>query len=136
VEEVTRRLVNAARELLRVLGRSDFPPNYKFRVFHYAQNWNQFVEHLERLAAITYHKPPRNIDRVKRDCAKLAYLLIDKCTNEKPTGTQGGLFRTVAGLLHQFACPSQDGKIVDLKTACDEVLRRARAGGKIETDLS
>jgi hypothetical protein len=136
VEEITDELVNAARELLRVLGRSDFPPNYVFRVFGYVDNWNQFIEYLERLAGITYRKPPRNINRVKRDCAKVAYLLIIKCTNTKPSSTPGGLLRTVAGLLHQFACPTADGEIVDLKTACDAVCNRARAGIKIEADLS
>jgi hypothetical protein len=129
---VTKELVNAARELLRVLGHSALPPNYMFRVFGTMQNRNQFIEHLERMAAITYRKPPRNIDRVKRDCANHAYLLITMCTTEVPTGTQGGTFRTVAGLLHQYTCPTADGKIVDLKTACDQVLKRVKSGQDLE----
>jgi hypothetical protein len=132
VDEVTKELVNAARELLRVLGHSALPPNYMFRVFGTMQNRNQFIEHLERMAAITHRKPPRNIDRVKRDCANHAYLLITMCTTEVPTGTQGGTFRTVAGLLHQYTCPTADGKIVDLKTACDQVLKRVKSGQDLE----
>jgi hypothetical protein len=71
--------------------------------------------------------------KTKRACANLAYLPITNCTTQKPTGTAGGLLRTVAGLLHQFACPTQDGEIVDLKTGCDEVLRRVKAGADIES---
>jgi hypothetical protein len=134
VEEITRDLVKAADKLLSLLKRSDFPPKYQARVFHNSGNWNQFVGHLKQLAAITYKKPPRNTDWVKRDCAKLAYLLIIECTNEKPTGTLGGLFQTVAGLLHQFSCPTQDEKIADLKTACDGVLGRVKAGGNIDNE--
>ena len=33
VDQVTKELVSAARELLRVLGHSALPPNYMFRVF-------------------------------------------------------------------------------------------------------
>jgi len=131
VDEVTRELVAAARRLLRVLDRSDLPPNYRFRVFGTTQTWNQFIEHLERLEAITYRKPPRNIDRVKHDCANYAYLLITMCTTEVPTGTAGGLFRTVTNLLYQFAYPTKD-EIMDLKTACDKVLKRIKAGQDLE----
>ena len=132
VDQVTKELVSAARELLRVLGHSALPPNYMFRVFDTMQNRNQFIEHLEQLTAITYRKPPRNIDRVKHDCANHAYLLITKYTTEVPTGTEGGLFRTVTGLLYQFAYPTTDGEIVDLKTACDKVLKRIKAGQNLE----
>ena len=62
----------------------------------------------------------------------IAYLLITKYTTEVPTGTEGGLFRTVTGLLYQFAYPTTDGEIVDLKTACDKVLKRIKAGQDLE----
>ena len=88
---------------------------------------------MEKLTALTYRKPPRNIDRLKRECAVVAWLLITKYTVKKPTGTQDGPFRTVAGLLHQFVCPTTDEEIIDLKSACDEVLKRVRAGSNLET---
>jgi hypothetical protein len=133
-EKITKQTADASRKLHAILGNPDLPRNHIFCVFGSAQNFNQFIDSLEQLAALTYSKPPPNTDRVKRECAKLAYLLITRCTTQKPSGTVGGLFRTIAGLLHQFACPTHEGEIVDLKTACDEVLRRAKAGIKIEND--
>jgi len=98
------------------------------------QKRNAFIEGLERLSALNYRRPPRNIAPAKRACGQLAYILITQCTTQKPTGTAGGLLRTIAGLLHQFAYPTQDGEIVDLKTACDQVLRRVKAGANIDND--
>lgn len=134
IEEITTKLVDAARELHSVLGKADLPPNYVFGVFRNVENWNRFVEHLEKLTTLTYRKPPRNIDRVKRECAVVAWQLITTCTVKNPTGSQGGLFRSVAGLLHQFVCPTADGEIVDLKSPCDDVLKRVRAGSNLETE--
>jgi hypothetical protein len=134
IEDITKRLVDAATKLHRALGSPALPPNYIFRVFRSTDKWNQFVEHLQRLAALNYTKPPRNFDPVKRDCAVLAHLLITQCTVETATSTQSGLFRTVASLLHQFACPTADGKLVDLKYACDRVLKRVKAGTNFEIE--
>ena len=131
VNEVTRELVAAARKLHRVLGRSDLPPYYSLRVFGTMQNWNEFIGRLERLTALTYTRPVRNIDRVKHGCANYAHLLITVCTTEVPTGTAGGLFRIITNLLYQFAYPTKD-EIVDLKTACDKVLKRIKAGQDLE----
>lgn len=132
-DEITREVAATASKLLRLLGNPALPPHHQLGVFGQPDIWNEFIERLERLAALTYRRPPRNIDLAKRACATLAYLLITRCTTQKPTGTAGGLFRNVAGLLHQFACPTQDG-VADLKSACDEVLRRVKAGGNIEKD--
>ena len=134
VEEVTKDLVSAARELLRVLGSADLPAYYRFVGLGHGENRKRFIEQLERLTKLTYRKPPRNIDREKRLSAVFAHLLITKHTVETPTGTQGGLFRTVTGLIHQFVCPTADGEIVDLKSACDEVLKHVRAGSNLETE--
>ena len=133
-DEITREVAATASKLLRLLGNSALPPHHQLVVFGQPDIWNEFIERLERLAALTYRRPPRNIDLAKRACATLAYLLITRCTTQKPTGTAGGLFRNVAGLLHQYACPTQDGEIADLKTACDEVLRRVKEGRNIEKD--
>jgi hypothetical protein len=127
-DQITKEVAASANKLLRQLGNPDLPPYNIFRVFGTIDKWNEFIEFLESLAALTHPKPPRNFDPAKRACAAVAYLLITTCTTQKPTGTAGGLFRTVAGLLHQFAYPTPDGEIVDLKTACDEVLRRVKAG--------
>jgi hypothetical protein len=116
------------------LEKQIFPPHYKFGVFHTTEKWNRFIEHLEKLTTLTYRKPPRNIDRLKRNCAMDAWELITRCTVKNPSGTQGGLFRTVAGLLHQFVCPTADEEIIDLKSACDEVLKRVRAGCNLKTE--
>jgi hypothetical protein len=134
VEEITTELVAAARELLRILGKQDLPAFYKFTVFHTVPNWNQFIGHLENLTKLRYRKPPRNFDPVKRACAVMAWLLITQNTVATPTGTQGGLFRTIAGLLHQFIYPTADGVIADLKTACDEVLKDVRRGCNLEAE--
>jgi hypothetical protein len=132
-EGITRELVGAARKMYRVLGNPDLPPIHLFNVFHDVESRNQFVEHLERFTKLTYNKPPRNTDQLKRDCATVAYLLIAKYTCEKPTSTRGGLLRTVAGLLHQYASPTADEEIIDLKSACDVVCNRAKAGINLET---
>jgi hypothetical protein len=134
VEEITTELVAAAQELLRILGKPGLPPFYKFTVFHTVPNWNQFIGHLENLTKLRYIKPPRNFDPVKRACAVTAWLLITQNTVATPTGTQGGLFRTIAGLLHQFVYPTADGIIADLKTACDEVLKDVKAGCNLEAE--
>ena len=133
-DKIARDVAGAANKLLCLLGNPDFPPYHIRRVFGSVQIWNEWIDRSERLAALTYRRPPPNSDPAKRACANLAYLLITKCTTQKPTGTERGLFRNVAGLLHQFACPTQDGEIADLKTGCDEVLRRLKAGADIEND--
>jgi hypothetical protein len=133
-DQITKEVAASADKLLRQLGNPDFPPHHKFCVFGQSDRWNVVIECLEGLAALTHSKPPRNFDPAKRACATLAYLLITRCTTQKATGTAGGLFRTVAGFLHQFAYPTRDGEIVDLKTACDEVLRRVKAGDDISKD--
>ncbi|MGO9400090.1 MAG: hypothetical protein ACLP19_19950 [Xanthobacteraceae bacterium] len=97
-------------------------------------NWNRFIEHLEQLKGLTYRKAPRNFDPVKRACAIEAWLLITEYTVAVPTGTQGGLFRTIAGLLHQFVYPTADGIIADLKLACDQVLKDVKAGCDLEEE--
>jgi hypothetical protein len=97
-------------------------------------NWNQFIGHLENLTKLRYRKRPRNFDPVKRACAVTAWLLITQNTDATPTGTQGGLFRTIAGLLHQFVYPTADGIIADLKTACDAVLKDVKAGCNLEAE--
>jgi hypothetical protein len=134
VEEITTELVSAARELFRILGKPDLPPFYTFHVFHTTPNWNQFIAHLENLTKVRYKKPPRNFDPVKRACAVTAWLLISENTVAKPTSTQGGLFRTVAGLLHQFVYSTADQNIVDLKTACDRVLKDVKTGRNPEAE--
>jgi hypothetical protein len=134
VEEITTELVAAARELLRILGKADLPPFYTFTVFYTVPNWNQFIGHLENLTKLRYRKPPRNFDPVKRACAVMAWLLITQNTVATPTGTQGGLFRNIAGLLHQFVYPTADGIIADLKLACDQVLKDVKAGCDLEEE--
>jgi hypothetical protein len=133
IENITTELVAAAGELLRILSKSDLPPFYVFTVFHTVPKWNQFIDHLENLTKLRYRKPPRNFDPVKRACAVIAWLLITQNTVATPTGTQGGLFRTITGLLHQFVYPTADG-IADLKAACDEVLKDVKAGCNLEAE--
>ncbi len=134
VEDITTELVAAAGELLRILGKADLPPFYTFTVFYTVPNWNQFIGHLENLTKLRYRKPPRNFDPVKRACAVMAWLLITQNTVATPTGTQGGLFRTIAGLLHLFVYPTADGIITDLKLACDQVLKDVKAGCDLEEE--
>lgn len=134
VEEIKTELVAAAQKLLRILGRPELPPNFRYRVFRSVDNWNWFIEHLEKLTTLTYRKPPRNFDPVKRACAIEAWLLITEYTVAVPTGTQGGLFRTIAGLLHQYVCSTADGATANLKGACDAVLKFVKAGGNLETE--
>ena len=133
--KITRDITAAASRLHCLLENPDLPPNHLFRVFRYGERRNEFIKHLERIARLTYRRPPPNIDQAKRACANLAYLLITKCTTRKPTGTENGLFRDCSKPApHQHACPTEDGEFVDLKTRCDEVLRRVKAGGNIEND--
>jgi hypothetical protein len=134
VEEITTELVAAARKLLHSLGKPELPPNFRYRVFRSVDNWNRFIEHLEQLTKLTYRKAPRNFNPVKRACAIEAWLLITEYTVVVPTGTQGGLFRTIAGLLYQFVCPSADGAIANLKSACDAVLKLNKAGVNLEAE--
>jgi hypothetical protein len=134
VEDITAELVGAAQELLRVLEKPYLPPFYKASIFHDVDKWNLFVGHLERLTELKYRKPPRNFDAVKRACAIEAWLLITQYTVTAPTGAQGGLFRTIAGLLHQFVYPTTDGIIADLKTSCDKVLKDVKAGCNLEAE--
>jgi len=134
VEDITTELVAAAGELLRILGKPDLPPFYAFTVFHTVPKWNQFIDHLENLKKLKYRKPSRNFDPVKRACAVTAWLLIAQNTVETPTGTHNGLFRTVAGLLHQFVYPTADGTLADLKTACDGVLQDVKSGCDLEAE--
>ena len=114
--------------------KASFPPIYKASVFQTVLNWNQFIGHLENFTELRYRKPPRNFDPVKRACAVTAWLLITQNTVVTPTGTPGGLFRSIAGLLHQFVYPTADGIIADLKTACDEVLKDVKVGCKLEDE--
>jgi len=65
LDEITTELTAAARKLLRVLGNHNLPPNYVFRVFRYISKRNQFIEHLEQLAEITYSKPPEWCDEAQ-----------------------------------------------------------------------
>jgi hypothetical protein len=134
LEDTRTELVAAAGELLRILGKPDVLPFYASTVFHTVPKWNQFIDHLENLKKLTYRKPSRNFDPVKRACAVTSWLLIVQNTAKTPTGTQNGLFRTVAGLLHQFVYPTADGTLADLKTACDGVLQDVKSGCDLEAE--
>lgn len=83
---------------------------------------------------LKYIRRPRNFDPVKRACAITSWLLITEYTNARPTGTRGDLFFTIAGLLHQFVYPTADGKIAELKSACDKVRKFVKAGGDLEAE--
>jgi hypothetical protein len=133
VENITTDLAAAATELLRILGNPDVPP-FVFTVFHTVPKWNQFIDHLESLTKLTYRKPPRNFDRVKRACAVMAWLLITRLQSQFQLVRRVVCFATVAGLLHQFVYPTTNGIIADLKTACDKVLKDVKAGCNLETE--
>jgi hypothetical protein len=92
VEGITADLVPTVTRLYRILGRPDFPPNYRYRICGgRVENWNQFIQCLERSMEITYKKRPRNEDPVKRQCAINAYWLITNfTTGVTPKKTRGG----------------------------------------------
>jgi hypothetical protein len=60
-----------------------------------------------------------NFDHAKRGCAWCALGLMRRCSQQTPTGTAEGPFRTISSLLYQ----ATSGKRLDLKKACDGVLR-------------
>jgi hypothetical protein len=129
VEEITDGAVGAAKKLLRVLSNPDFPPNYMRRVSDGdVVNWNKFIESLERLAAITYKKPPKNEDPVKRECAINAYWLITEFTKEIPTRTRGGIFYEIASLLFQVNCLTASNETDQLRSTCNKLLDRVDKG--------
>ena len=107
-DEITREVAATASKLLRLLGNFALPPHHQLGgvVFGQPDIWNEFIERLDNSGASPTGDLRGIIDLAKRACATLAYLLITRCTTRKPTGTAGGLFRNVAGLLHQYACPT------------------------------
>ena len=135
VEEVTKDLVSAARELLRVLGSADLPAYYRFVGLGHGENRKRFIEQLERLTKLTYRKPPRNIDREKRLSAVFAHLLITEHTVETPDRYSGW------SISHRD-WPDTPVRLSDggrrdrrfSKSACDEVLKHVRAGSNLETE--
>ena len=79
IKGLTNDLGGAAKALHLVLGRTDLPPNYVFRICGGdVDKWNIFIECLERTMALAYEKPPKNQNRLKRDCAIRAYELITR----------------------------------------------------------
>jgi hypothetical protein len=130
VEKATQDCVKAADRLHRVLRRKDFPPHHEWLICNgHLDNWNTFIECLERAMELTYKKPPKQSDRGKRRCAINAYLLITKFTTERPKRTRGGLFYRVTDLLYQVNYPTaDDGNENKLKYICDAVLDRADKG--------
>jgi hypothetical protein len=132
VEGITADLVVTVTRLYRILGHPDFPRNYQYRISGgRVENWNQFIQCLERSMEITYKKRPRNEDPVKRQCAINAYLLItDFTTGVTPTKTRGGLYYAVADLIYQVNYPNpDDGNTDKLKHACDKFLDAVRLVG-------
>jgi hypothetical protein len=61
-----------------------------------------------------------NYDNAKHASAWGAHGLMAELSNAKISGSQGGAFRVIAGLLYEAITGEQD---VDLKRACDSVLR-------------
>jgi hypothetical protein len=130
IEEITEDLVQTVNKLYRILGHPDFPPNYRFRIFGCVENWNQFIGCLERSMKITYNKPPKNQNPMKRDCVINAYFLITNFTTAIPRKTRGGLFYKVADLIYQANCPTaDDGNTDKLKSTCDKFLNLVRRDG-------
>jgi hypothetical protein len=71
--------------------------------------------------------PPTNYDRSARRCAQAAVGLIFNVSRKKPTGTVEGPMRTVASILYKVVTGKRG---MDLKRACDDVLRGIDAARK------
>lgn len=91
--------------------------------------FNHFLDELERmriecerLARDPFVGVHPNFDLVKNSCARSALGLMRKFSQQAPTGTSEGPFRTISSLLYQAV----SGERLDLKRACDAVLRDAR----------
>jgi hypothetical protein len=76
------------------------------------------------LAAMDCEIPPKNTDLTKRCCAVTAFKLISMLSVDRPTTTEDGPMRAIAGLLYEIATGERDA---DLKRACDTCLKKKRA---------
>jgi hypothetical protein len=75
--------------------------------------------------------PPKNTDLTKRRCAVTAFKLISMLSVVRPTTTEDGPMRAIAGLLYEIATGERDA---DLKRACDTCLKKnASAPRKVRT---
>jgi hypothetical protein len=91
----------------------------------FKHNKRDFLNRLRRLQTLPYRDPPLN-DQVQQLSAEIAYKMMCRYSNAKPTGTKDGLFQEITKHLYEVARPSPDGKVFDPKRPCDRVLKRHR----------
>jgi hypothetical protein len=70
-------------------------------------------------------------DHAKALSARSAYNLMKSCSEAKITGTEDGPFRTVTSLFYEAISGRPD---VDLKRACDDVIRANKRSQPTGTD--
>ncbi|WP_338821629.1 hypothetical protein WDM22_26410 [Bradyrhizobium septentrionale] len=92
------------------------------RAEDFAAELGQMRQRCARMGDTGFERHP-NYDDTKHACAWGAHGLMEGSSNAKISGTQDGAFRAIASLLYEAISGQRD---VDLKRACDSVLRDMR----------
>jgi hypothetical protein len=120
-----RALRDAIRQLEESLARA--PPELRMRLkLEPAPGWQHPLLqelHRARNGCESAVDAAPSTDKVKEWCARVAFQLILKFSETKPTGTDESPFRVIAALVYEAITGEPDR---DLKRACDNHLREIR----------